>query len=72
MIEITYPKLTWFTGRNGTFKSKGISINKTCNGHLHLIPITSKNKYARCEIVIHKDSIKSFIKKIKEEMNGKT
>lgn len=65
MSQINYKELTWFTGRNGLFKSKGLMIDKTHEGHLWLSPMTSRGKIARCDIVIHKDSIDDLIDKLK-------
>ena len=63
---IKYKKLTWFTGRNGLFKSSGIKVSNTFEHNLHLIPITSKGVEGHCGIVIHKDNVMEFVNTIKD------
>jgi hypothetical protein len=69
MKTIKYPSLTWFTGRNGLFKSSGIKIFTTYDNdkHIHLIPLTSKGKDAHCDIVIHSQSIPDVMLSISEQ-----
>lgn len=64
MKTIKFSSNTWFTGRNGMFNASGIQITESFEGHLTLVPVTSKGKLANCYIVVHKGSIPEFITSI--------
>ena len=46
------------------FNASGIQITESFEGHLTLVPVTSRGKLANCYIVVHKDSIPEFIASI--------
>ncbi len=64
MKTIKFPSNTWFTGRNGMSNASGIQITESFEGHLTLVPVTSKGKLANCFIVVHKGSVPEFIASI--------
>lgn len=67
--EIKYKAETWFTGRNELFKSSGIFIRTTCEGHLHLVPLTSKGELTHCDIVIDKSILPELLQKLADHEN---
>jgi len=57
---------TIFLGRNGTFKCIGVVIWRSVDRERIIIePITSKNKFGRCTIVIPGKDLKRVIKRLK-------
>lgn len=61
--QITFKRITNFTGRNGYMKQSGIDILPLSYSQSILIaPITSKGKVGRCDMEIPKESIDDLIK----------
>jgi hypothetical protein len=65
--QITWDRLTNFTGRNGFFKCSGIELFEL--GHskeLMLTPLTSRGNIANCNIIIPVEAIPQLIEELKK------
>ena len=65
MNEITFIKNVGFTGRNGHFTSKGLTI-LDCEDHITFRPITTKNNLGNCSIDVPKENIDELIKMLEQ------
>ena len=56
-----------FTGRNGNFSQKGLEIWRIndLDHKIYFTPITSKGKFANCEIQIPKEHLQQLIDNLK-------
>lgn len=64
MSLLKFKKLTYFTGRNGTFKASGLEVMQV-NDNILFTPITSKGLYGKCGIAIPQEEIKTLIEVLK-------
>ena len=65
--KMNYTELSYFLGRNGTFKQDGISITQYYdNQTIYIEPITSKNQIGRAFITIPKENLSKFIKMLQK------
>jgi hypothetical protein len=62
MKDIIFKTTSKFLGRNGEFKSTGLTIGETFENHVSIQPITSKGLIGKAIICIPKDSIDDLIK----------
>lgn len=71
MNVIKFKRTTQFLGRNGCFKSTGVSVGRLYNGDdkIKIEPITSKDKPARCYVYIPQEDIPELIETLKELVN---
>lgn len=60
--SVYFGKETWFTGRNGLFKARGISMWNDSDGNIVISPITSKDRIANCDIAITRESVSDVIR----------
>ena len=64
MSTVTWERETYFLGRNGTFKCRGVELLAT-GDDLSITPITSRGITGRCDISIPQEAIPQLIEKLK-------
>lgn len=57
---LKFPRLTWFTGRNGSFKASGIEV-LVSGSTVILTPLTSKWRMARCAIAVPHETLQGMV-----------
>lgn len=61
MEKFYFETESWFLGRNGRFRARGLHIYKEENSNIVISPITSKNQVGRCDIAVPEESLEEFI-----------
>jgi hypothetical protein len=65
MKTLSFTRTTSFLGRNGEFKSVGITVEQNLN-NINIRPITSRNLTGRAKIAIPIESLPKLIKILKK------
>ena len=63
-------KESWFLGRNGTFKQRGLRVNKF-SGLIYFHPVTSKGLDGRSTITIPEEYLPELISMLNDEFTKK-
>ena len=72
-IQIKYPEMVSFLGRNGIFKQSGIQISKWASDKTVMLePITSKGKVGRAIVGIHQDELMGVIRILMQHVPATT
>lgn len=61
ITQIDFSRIVTFTGRNGTFKCKGIEIMEISDNRIMLSPVTSLGSIGRCNIDIPFENLQEFV-----------
>lgn len=67
-MELKFPEILSFVGRNGRFKMGGVKVEKN-EDIIYLWPITSRGRIGRAELQIPVSELKAFIAALQEVAN---
>jgi len=70
--EVTWDRLTNFTGRNGYGTCSGIELMAVPADKVMLTALTSKGDTARCDITIPLEAVPALIRSLRKVLASKT